>query len=228
MQLVAAPGLAVYCLLVTIAAVDLLMSLDPHWFSTIYGVYVVGGQAISGIAFTLLVAPLPRAEGADASAFSSPATCTTTGSSSSPSRCSGRTSPSRSSSSSGRATCRRRSASSTTASRGGWGAVSVVPRPLPLRRAVRLPPLARLQARHREARLGRGAPPLHALGRPLLARRSRVSPRQAERPLARRHDARRALRPLARGVRARARERDPLLPANDPNLAVALEVHAHG
>jgi hypothetical protein len=55
MQLVAAPGLAVYCLLVTIASVDLLMSLDPHWYSAIIGVYVVGGQAISGIAFTLLV-----------------------------------------------------------------------------------------------------------------------------------------------------------------------------
>ncbi len=35
MQLVAAPGLAVYCLLVTIASVDLLMSLDPHWYSAI-------------------------------------------------------------------------------------------------------------------------------------------------------------------------------------------------
>jgi len=55
MQLVAAPGLAVYCLLVSIASVDLLMSLDLHWFSAIYGVYVVGGQALSGLAFTLLV-----------------------------------------------------------------------------------------------------------------------------------------------------------------------------
>jgi hypothetical protein len=55
MQLVAAPGLAVYCLLVTVVAIDLLMSLDPHWFSAIYGVYVVGGQALSGLAFTLVV-----------------------------------------------------------------------------------------------------------------------------------------------------------------------------
>jgi len=55
MQLVAAPGLALYCLLVTVYSIDLLMSLDPHWFSAIYGVYVVGGQAISGLAFTLVV-----------------------------------------------------------------------------------------------------------------------------------------------------------------------------
>jgi hypothetical protein len=55
MQLLAAPGLALYCLLVSVASVDLLMSLDPHWYSAIFGVYVVGGQAIAGMAFTLLV-----------------------------------------------------------------------------------------------------------------------------------------------------------------------------
>ena len=49
------PGLALYCLLVTVVSIDLLMSLDPHWFSAIYGVYVVGGQALSGLAFTLVV-----------------------------------------------------------------------------------------------------------------------------------------------------------------------------
>jgi len=56
MQLVAAPGLAVYCLLITIVSIDLLMSTDPHWYSAIYGIYIVGGQAISGLAFTLLAA----------------------------------------------------------------------------------------------------------------------------------------------------------------------------
>jgi hypothetical protein len=55
MQLVAAPGLALYCLLVTVVSIDLLMSLDAHWYSAIYGVYVVGGQALSGLAFTLVV-----------------------------------------------------------------------------------------------------------------------------------------------------------------------------
>lgn len=55
MQLVAAPGLALYCLLVTVVSVDLLMSLDPHWFSAIIGVYTVGGQALSGLAFTLVI-----------------------------------------------------------------------------------------------------------------------------------------------------------------------------
>jgi len=56
MQLLAAPGLALYCLLITIVGIDLLMSTDAHWFSAIYGIYVVGGQAIAGMSFTLLVA----------------------------------------------------------------------------------------------------------------------------------------------------------------------------
>lgn len=56
MQLVAAPGLAAYCLAATFASVDWLMSLQPHWFSTIYGVYFVGGQGLSGLAFLITVA----------------------------------------------------------------------------------------------------------------------------------------------------------------------------
>ncbi|HVO52608.1 MAG TPA: hypothetical protein VMV60_16560 [Thermoanaerobaculia bacterium] len=56
MQIVAAPGLVLYCLLVTVVAIDLLMSTDAHWYSAIYGMYVVGGQAIAGMAFTILAA----------------------------------------------------------------------------------------------------------------------------------------------------------------------------
>lgn len=56
MQLIAAPGLAAYCLCATFASVDWLMSLQPHWFSTIYGVYFVGGQGLSGFAFLIAVA----------------------------------------------------------------------------------------------------------------------------------------------------------------------------
>jgi hypothetical protein len=39
MERVAAPGLVAFALTVNFASFDLLMSLDPHWFSTIYGVY---------------------------------------------------------------------------------------------------------------------------------------------------------------------------------------------
>jgi hypothetical protein len=56
MQIIAAPGLALYCLLATFAAVDWLMSLQPHWFSTIYGIYFLGGQGLSALAFIILIA----------------------------------------------------------------------------------------------------------------------------------------------------------------------------
>jgi hypothetical protein len=39
MERAAGPGLVLYALSTNFASFDLLMSLDPHWFSTIYGVY---------------------------------------------------------------------------------------------------------------------------------------------------------------------------------------------
>jgi hypothetical protein len=39
MERAAGPGLVVFALSANFAAFDLLMSLDPHWFSTIFGVY---------------------------------------------------------------------------------------------------------------------------------------------------------------------------------------------
>jgi hypothetical protein len=56
MQLLAAPGLGLYCLAATFAAFDWLMSLDPDWVSTIYGVYFVAGHGLAGFAFLILVA----------------------------------------------------------------------------------------------------------------------------------------------------------------------------
>lgn len=56
MQVIAAPGLILYCVLVTFAAVDWLMSLQPHWFSSIYGVYLIGSQGLASLAFLIIVA----------------------------------------------------------------------------------------------------------------------------------------------------------------------------
>lgn len=55
MQLLSAPGLALYALAATFASFDWLMSLEPHWYSTIYGVYFVGGHGLGGFAFLILV-----------------------------------------------------------------------------------------------------------------------------------------------------------------------------
>jgi hypothetical protein len=50
--------MVLYALTVTFASFDLFMSLDPHWFSTIYGVYFWSGGLVGFFAFlavTLLV-----------------------------------------------------------------------------------------------------------------------------------------------------------------------------
>jgi hypothetical protein len=56
MQVLAAPALGIYALTSTFAAVDWLMSLDPHWYSSLFGVYFIGGHAVSALAFTVPVA----------------------------------------------------------------------------------------------------------------------------------------------------------------------------
>jgi hypothetical protein len=56
MRLLAGPGLAFYCLVVTFLGIDWLMSLDPHWFSSIYGVYVMGGYGLIALAFLIVAA----------------------------------------------------------------------------------------------------------------------------------------------------------------------------
>jgi hypothetical protein len=47
MQARSAPAMVAYGLTVTLAAFDLLMSLDPRWYSTIFGVYFFAGATIA-------------------------------------------------------------------------------------------------------------------------------------------------------------------------------------
>ncbi|MBI3492582.1 MAG: hypothetical protein HY047_12515 [Acidobacteria bacterium] len=55
MQKLSAVGLLFYGLTITFASFDWLMSLEPHWFSTIYGVLVMGGQGLSALAVMIVV-----------------------------------------------------------------------------------------------------------------------------------------------------------------------------
>jgi hypothetical protein len=55
MQLLSAAGLVVYGLTITFASFDWLMSIEPHWYSTIYGVLIMGGQGLSAMAFLIVV-----------------------------------------------------------------------------------------------------------------------------------------------------------------------------
>jgi hypothetical protein len=56
MQLLSGGGLVVYGLTITFAAVDWVMSLDPHWFSTMMGFLFMGGQGLIALAFVVIVA----------------------------------------------------------------------------------------------------------------------------------------------------------------------------
>jgi hypothetical protein len=53
MQVLSAGGLVAYGLTITFASFDWLMSLDPHWYSTMYGVLILGGQGLSAMAFLI-------------------------------------------------------------------------------------------------------------------------------------------------------------------------------
>lgn len=46
-------GIVVFVFSMTLAAVDWLMALSPHWFSTIYGLLVIVGQVLSALALSV-------------------------------------------------------------------------------------------------------------------------------------------------------------------------------
>jgi hypothetical protein len=52
---VSAPGLLFLVITVTFASVDWIMSLEPEWFSTIFGLLTVTGYGLTGLAFTIIV-----------------------------------------------------------------------------------------------------------------------------------------------------------------------------
>lgn len=55
MNLVAGPGLLLFALSTTAAAFDLLMSVEAHWFSTIFGVYYFAGSVLANFAFLIIL-----------------------------------------------------------------------------------------------------------------------------------------------------------------------------
>jgi hypothetical protein len=71
-RLLSGPGLVLYVLTVTLMSVDWVMSLDPHWYSTIFGILTLGGQGLTTMAFTIMVLaalirfqPMSRVAGAE-------------------------------------------------------------------------------------------------------------------------------------------------------------------
>ena len=58
MQRLSGGGLVLYAITILFMSVDWIMSLDPHWFSTMYGILFMGGQGLSALAFTIAVVVL--------------------------------------------------------------------------------------------------------------------------------------------------------------------------
>lgn len=54
LQSMAAPSLIVFSLTISFAAIDWIMSLEPEWYSTIYGVYYFAGSVLGAFAFLIL------------------------------------------------------------------------------------------------------------------------------------------------------------------------------
>jgi hypothetical protein len=54
-QRLSGAGLVVYALTMTFAGVDWIMSLNPHWYSTLFGFLMMGGQGLAALAFTIVI-----------------------------------------------------------------------------------------------------------------------------------------------------------------------------
>lgn len=57
-KVLAGPGIIIYVFVMTFAAIDWVMSISPHWASTIYGFLFVAGQLISSMALMIAVVVL--------------------------------------------------------------------------------------------------------------------------------------------------------------------------
>ena len=47
-------GLVFYALTMTFAGIDWIMSINPHWYSTLFGFLMLGGQGLSALSFTII------------------------------------------------------------------------------------------------------------------------------------------------------------------------------
>lgn len=52
---IAAPGIILYVFTISFAVIDWVMSIDPHWYSTIFGFIMVVGECLSALCFMVVV-----------------------------------------------------------------------------------------------------------------------------------------------------------------------------
>jgi len=60
---ISAPGMILFSLTITFASFDWLMSLDAHWYSTIFGVYIFAGGLLSMLALLTIIVMCLRRQG---------------------------------------------------------------------------------------------------------------------------------------------------------------------
>ena len=63
MKRISAPGVILFAITISFAAFDWLMTLDAHWYSTIFGVYYFAGGTLAVLAFITLLAIIFRGRG---------------------------------------------------------------------------------------------------------------------------------------------------------------------
>lgn len=68
MQKLSTIGLLIFGIVASFAGIDWLMSLDAHWFSSIYGIYFIGGAALMMMALAVAVLTLLSRHGGMADA----------------------------------------------------------------------------------------------------------------------------------------------------------------
>jgi hypothetical protein len=56
LQRLSGAGLVIYAMTVTFAGIDWIMSLNPHWYSTLFGFLMMGGHGLAALSFTIIVA----------------------------------------------------------------------------------------------------------------------------------------------------------------------------
>ena len=71
------PGLIFWGFSVTFMAIDWVLSIDPHWFSTMFGLLFMAGQGLSSMAFLIAVHGAAFASPADVGRSDPARTCTT-------------------------------------------------------------------------------------------------------------------------------------------------------
>jgi len=55
LQRVSGAGIVFYAFSITAAAIDWVMSINPHWYSTLFGFIFLGGQGLAALSFTIVI-----------------------------------------------------------------------------------------------------------------------------------------------------------------------------